>query len=120
MGSHYESHGNDFEHHFKGVNDQEYVVDGVSFLCDEVYLFVYGQEEAVYNNDNQNEPIEPWVDSYYLDHLVSKGVCYREAAQRYRGIVLLVGILASYVNVCSRVSWEGFTHVLHLLVSKLA
>jgi hypothetical protein len=117
---HHESHCNNLEHHFHRVNDQKYIVNEVSLLRDDFDFFVNSQEEAVDDDHDKDEPIEPRVDSHELNHFVSEGVRYREAAQWHCGIVLLIRILAANIDVSSGVSRKGISHALHLLVSELA
>jgi hypothetical protein len=88
--SHEETHGNDLQEHLSGVDEQEDKVDGSIVLGDTVHLLVERQEEAVNHNDDQDEPIEPGVDSHNLNDLVSEWIGHRQAAEGDRGIVLLL------------------------------
>jgi hypothetical protein len=118
--SHNEAHRYDFEHHLHRIDDQENEIDSITVLCDAVDLFVNGKEEAIYNNNNQNKSIEPRIDCDNLDHPVSEWIRHGETTQRYGGIIFLICILATDIDICSWVSREGVTHIFHLLVAKLS
>ena len=81
VSSHHESHRDDLQDHFSSVNQQKNEVNCVTLLGNTSDFPVNGQEKAVYKNNDQNKPIEPWVNGYKLNNFVSERVCYREAAQ---------------------------------------
>ena len=90
MSPHHESHCNNLEHHFHRVNDQKYIVNEVSLLRDDFDFFVNSQEEAVDDDHDKNEPIEPRVDSHNLNDLVSERIGHREATESDCGVVFLL------------------------------
>lgn len=107
MRPHEESHGNNFEDHFYGVDKQENEIDLVSNFGDAVDLLVDSKEEAVGKDYDQDDPVEPGVDSHNLDDPVSERICHGEAAQRNSGVVLLLRVLARSLEVSTRVVRES-------------
>lgn len=81
MRPHEKSHGYDFEHHLARIYDQEYQINCVQHALRDTRIFVYGKEEAVDDNDHEDEPIKPWIDSHQLDDFVSEGVRHRKATK---------------------------------------
>jgi len=77
VSSHEKAHSNDLENHLHCVNDKEDEIDLVVIFGDDFDFLVKPQKDAVYQDDEHDESIEPGVDSHNLDNLVSKGVCNR-------------------------------------------
>lgn len=112
MRSHKESHSNNLHGHFPCIDDEEDEIDGVDVLGDHVDFLIQGKEQTVDQDDKQDEAIEPGVDRYNLDDLVSEGVRNRQAAERYSSVVLLRVTIIWHVVIIG-VRWQGFFHGLH-------
>jgi hypothetical protein len=77
MSPHKKAHCNNLEDHLHGVNQQENEIDSFTVLCDLVNLLIESQEAAIDHNDEKNESIEPWINSYQLNNLVSEWIRHR-------------------------------------------
>ena len=92
VGPHHESHRDDLQDHFSGVNQQKHEINRVAFFRDTGNFPINSQEKTVHKNNNKDKPIKPWIDGDKLDNFVSKRVRYREAAQRDRSVILLLAV----------------------------
>lgn len=119
MCSHKKAHCDDFQDHLHGVNYEEDKINGNVVFGNTINLLVQGQEDAVNHNNEQDESIEPRVDSDQLNDLVPEWIGYREAAQRNSGVVLLLISCRGNVIVI-RVSRHCLLHRLHRLDSELS
>ena len=81
MSSHEESHGYNFQDHFKGVDEQKYQINIVCNLGDAFELFVECEEQAVSKNDPEDDPVEPIVNGHNLNNLVPERIRHRQATQ---------------------------------------
>jgi len=77
MGSHKETHGNDFQDHFCCINDQKDHVNGVGEVFRNAGIPVDGQETAVGNDDHQDDSVEPGIDGHELNYFISQWICNR-------------------------------------------
>ena len=75
-----EAHGNNLEDHFAGVDDKEDLIDDINVLCDEVDLFISGEDDTVDHDYEENELVEQRIDRHDLDNLVSERVGHRKTA----------------------------------------
>lgn len=57
-------------------------------FCNYFDLLIKSEEDAVDGDDSEDEGIKPLVKRHHVDDLVSEWIGHREAAQRYRGVVL--------------------------------
>lgn len=79
MRSHEESHGDDLQDHFYGVDQQK---DQIDLICDSrhaIELFIQCEEHAVSKNEPEDYPVEPVVDGDNLNNLVPERIGHREA-----------------------------------------
>lgn len=118
MRSHEKAHCNDFQDHFHSIDKQEYEINCLVICSNKIVLFIQRQEEAVNDNDEENESIEPWINSNNLNNSVSEWVCNRKAAKRHSCIVLLLIINVSLLRF--RISWHSFLHCFCRFDSELA
>ena len=107
MGPHEETHCNNLEDHFNGVNEEEDEIDLVGNSRDAGDLLVNSEEKAVCEDHNEDDPVEPGVDGHNLDDPVPKRIGHRKATQRNSGVILLLGVLAASLEVRARIIWES-------------
>lgn len=119
MRSHEESHGNNFEDHFRSVDLEEDKIDHSVVFSYHVHFHIEGEEDTIDHDDEEDELIEPWIYYHQLDDLVSKRIRNGKTAQGHCCIVLH-GFIAVWGVVIIRIGRHGFLHSFHILDTKLS
>jgi hypothetical protein len=61
--AHKETHSNNFKDHFKGINIQEYKINGFIVGSDNIYLFIESKKTALYLDHEENNSFKPGIYS---------------------------------------------------------
>jgi hypothetical protein len=83
-----------------------------------LHFLIKSQENTIYSNDSEDDPIKPRVQSNQVDDLVSERISNGHAAQRDRGVVL--GAIDHLFVVSIWVWWKRLLQCLPVLDAEVS